>query len=522
MVEVRASCSLAELLCALSFATDMSMGQLMEHGLKTGYIGLQIADTLHLPEEDRQGIFYGSLLKDAGCTACATAFSTFFAGDDLGARSDFILLDHDSMKDAVAWFWRHAPQDVSIAGRIANVFSFLTECRGVMKDSMTSHCEVGEMFTRRLGLPEPVQATVRFAWERWDGKGMAYGLKGSHIPIAARVLHLAQAVECAHWAGGAAAARAVARERQGKDFDPELVSAFFQSSVHGGFWQVLEQETAQETILQMKPSAHFDRITDDQLEGVCEVLADFADVKSRSTWNHSLTVADVAVKTARHMGLGQAQLTKLRLSALVHDLGKAAVPVRVLDKGEGLTGDEWERFQLHPYYTERVLSRVGPLADLAPEAASHHEWVNGEGYHRGLQGGQIPLGGRILAVADRFVTLSKTEGDAAEPENVLKEMRQHIGKQLDVECYEALSGSFTGSTRPKRMRGQDPRSGHLSDQEVEALQLVATGMTNRDVAKQLVISDKTVEHHLDHIYNKLGVSSRTSAVVFAVHQGIVT
>src|SRR5687768_18531466 len=99
MVEDRGSCSLAELLCALSFATDMSMGQLMEHGLKTGYIGLQIADTLHLPEEDRQGIFYGTLLKDAGCTACATTFSTFFAGDDLEARSDCILLDHDSMKE---------------------------------------------------------------------------------------------------------------------------------------------------------------------------------------------------------------------------------------------------------------------------------------------------------------------------------------------------------------------------------------------------------------------------------------
>lgn len=520
MVEDR-SCSLAELLCALSFATDMSMGQLMEHGLRTAYIGLQIADTMHLPEEDRQGIFYGALLKDAGCTACASIFSTFFAGNDLGPRSDCILLDHDSMKQAVAWFWRHAPQDVSIAGRIANVFSFLTECRGVMKESMAGHCEVGEMFARRLGLPQQVQEAVRYAWERWDGKGMAYGLNGSHIPIAAQVLHLSQVIECAYWAGGATAAKAMARERQGKDFNPELVAAFFKSSESPDFWPVLERENVQETVLQMKPPASFDKIAADQIEVVCEVLADFADVKSRNTWNHSLTVAEVAVKTARQMGLGQPQLTKIRLSALVHDLGKAAVPIGVLDKGEGLTGDEWERFRLHPYYTERVLARVGPLSDLAPDAASHHEWVNGEGYHRGLSSVQIPLGGRILAVSDTFVTLSRSEGDNVDARRILHKMREYVGERLDGECYEALLGSVTGSAPPKRTRGQDPRYGYLSDREIEVLRLVAAGMTNREVAKELVISDKTVEHHLEHIYNKLGVSSRTSAVVFAVQQGIV-
>src|SRR5205823_1007564 len=116
-------------LCALSFATDMSMGQLMEHGLKTGYISLRLADALHLDEEDRQGVFYGALLKDAGCTSCAGVFASFFDGNDLGARSDCLLLKPESIRDAVAWFWRHAPADPSIVERLGRFFSFMTECR---------------------------------------------------------------------------------------------------------------------------------------------------------------------------------------------------------------------------------------------------------------------------------------------------------------------------------------------------------------------------------------------------------
>ena len=402
--------SLAEILCALSFATDTSMGQFMEHGLKTGYISLRLADVLHLGEEDRQGVFYGALLKDAGCTSCAGIFASFFAGDDLGAGRDRLLMKPDSVRDAVAWFWRHAPQDPSIGGRLGNLFSFMTQCRSVMKESVTTHCEVAEMFVRRLGLPKSVQDAVRYAWERWDGNGLAFGLKGSNVPIVARILHLAQVVEVAHYFGGKAAAIAVATERRGNDFDPEVVAAFLQLSMRGDFWSILEQEATQATILEMKPPAPFDLIAEAQIETVCEVLADFADVKSRNTWNHSLAVAETAVTIGRNLGLQQAQVSKLRRSALVHDLGKAAVPVGVLDKTSGLTAGDWERFRMHPYFTERILARIEPLADLVPDAMSHHEWVNGQGYHRGTFGDQIPLGGRILAVADSYVTESRALG----------------------------------------------------------------------------------------------------------------
>jgi HD-GYP domain-containing protein (c-di-GMP phosphodiesterase class II) len=513
--------SLAEVLCALSFATDMSMGQLMEHGLKTGYIGLKIADALHLGEDDRQGVFYGALLKDAGCTSCAGIFASFFAGHDLGARRDCLLMKPDSVRDAVAWFWRHAPEDQSLGGRLGTLFSFMTQCRAVMKESVVAHCEVGEMFVRRLGLPKSVQDAVRYAWERWDGNGLAFGLKGSDVPAVARIIHVAQVAEVAHYFGGKAAAIAVATERRGNDFDPDIVAAFLQLTTRSDFWPILEKEQTQATILELRPSAPFDRISEAHCETVCEVLADFADVKSRNTWNHSLGVAQTAVAMARHLGLPQAQATKLKRSAMVQDLGMAAVPVGILDKTTDRTAADWERFRMHPYFTERILTRIEPLVELVPDAISHHEWINGQGYHRGTSGDQIPFGGRILAVADSYVTESRGAGDKADPEQILRQLKGQVGTQLDATCYEALVGSLKGSTPTLRARSHDPRAGGLTEREVEVLRLVGAGLTNRQIAQQLVISDKTVERHLENTFNKLGVSSRTSAVVFAVHQGIV-
>ncbi|HEX5415829.1 MAG TPA: HD domain-containing phosphohydrolase [Chloroflexota bacterium] len=512
--------SLAEILCALSFASDLAMGQVMEHGIKSGYLGLRIADALGLGPEEAQGVFYGALLKDAGCTATASVVATLFGGDELVARRDCFLVDTESVRNAVAWVWRHAQNEPSIARRLGRLATFMTEGQEVMTEGLTASCEVGEMFARRLGLPPLIQDTVRYSWERWDGRGMPFGRKAADLPVAARVLHLSQIVEVAHDLGGEAAAIAVASERQGSDFDPAVVAAFRRLAARSDFWPILRQAAAQETILAMKPFAPFDRIPESRIDLVCEVLADFADLKSRNTRNHSLEVAETAVAIGRRLGLPPAQVSNLRRSALVEDLGIAAVPAGILHKRDERTAAEWERYRLHPYFTERILVRIGPLANLVPDAISHHEWVDGTGYHRGIVGEQIPLGGRILAVADSFVTESRLDEEGNDPQRVLRKLQATAGSHLDVTCYEALAGSRKGP-RPTRARPRDARAGRLTEREVELLRLVGAGLTNRKIAQQLGISDRTVEHHLDNIFNKLGVSTRTSAVVFAVHQGLI-
>jgi DNA-binding CsgD family transcriptional regulator len=162
-----------------------------------------------------------------------------------------------------------------------------------------------------------------------------------------------------------------------------------------------------------------------------------------------------------------------------------------------------------------VLARVAPLRDLADDAGSHHEQPDGLGYPRGLIAERLSPGARALGVADVYVELSSRHpGD--DPGRVLALMQPLAGRQLDGACIDALRASVSMALPARR-----PKTGDLlTDREVEVIRLVAQGMTNREVGRALVISDKTVEHHVEHVLNKLGVTSRTAAVVYAVQHGL--
>jgi HD-GYP domain-containing protein (c-di-GMP phosphodiesterase class II) len=510
----------AALLCALSFATGLGLDERMEHGINSAYIGMQLADVLNLPGEEREAIFYGALLKDVGCTSCAAGFAAFFPDDELVPRSEFILVDPTHFNDSFTWLLSSAPEDSNLPNRISRLLSYLAQCGPILKEASRGHCEIAELFARRLGFPEYVQRTVRFQWERWDGKGQAYGLKGSEVPLTARILQVALALELAHGFGGPAAARALAREQCGARFDPEVVDAFLTVEKRADFWQPFEQGSVNSVILAMQPPTSADRMVEDKMEAVCEALADLVDVKTYESWNHSRIVAEVAVGMGSYLGLEGAELTKLRCAALVHDIGNVAIPFRILEKGDNRSASEWEYYRLHSYYTQRVLERVEPFRELAPAAAAAHEWINGQGYHRQLIGEQIPLHGRILAVADTYAQLIQQQDNQLEPEDALRIMRSSVGTQFDESCYDALTASLTGVHPIKRATPVHRQLGDLTEREAEVLHLLAQGQSNPQIANILVISRKTVEHHLEHIYNKIGVTCRTSAVVYAVQHGI--
>lgn len=331
---------------------------------------------------------------------------------------------------------------------------------------------------------------------------------------------MAQVLEVAHRFGGIAAAVAVSRQRKGKDFDPILVDTFLELSKRPDFWKPLDLDTAQDVILDMKPPSSFDHVSESQTDTICEVVADFTDIRSPHMWNHSQKVAALAVTIGRTLGLNQEQLTTLRRAALVHDIGKAVLPVGILEKRDNLSEREWEQFRLHPYYTERILSRVEKFRPLASEAAAHHEHMDGQGYHRQLKRDQIPLGGRVLAVADAYELLSM-DGEQENPQLVLQRMRPLTGPQLDVDCFEALVASLGQDTLLTRRTAKGQPRHILSGRESEVLKELTNGLTNKQIGRALVISENTVERHLDNIYNKLGVSNRTSAVVWAVHHDLI-
>jgi HD-GYP domain-containing protein (c-di-GMP phosphodiesterase class II)/DNA-binding CsgD family transcriptional regulator len=517
----RADEDLAVLLCTLSFATGLAFGGHMEHGLGSAFLGLQIADELVLAEEEREAIFYGALLKDVACTACSAGIAAFLPDEEQVSLSDVVLLDPSQFGDMIGWVSKYLRLDAHLPGRVAKLLSFLVQCGPIVKETMRSHCEVAELFARHLGFPDYVQKALRFQWERWDGKGMAYRLKGATIPRAARILHLAQVLELMYRFGGSAAAQALAQEKRATRFDPEGVDAFLALAQRADFWSIFEEQSTQEALLARRPPTRAGHAQEDQAELVCEALADFIDLKTRETWHHSRVVAEVAVGIGACLGLGSRELTMLRRAALVHDIGKVAVPIAILAKGEQRSSSEWEIYRLHSYYTQRILERVNAFQELAQAAAAHHEWMNGQGYHRQLCGEQIPLHGRILAVANTYARLVQQQGDKKDSTDTLLKMGSRVGTQFDRSCYNALVTLLTGACSFGNDAFRPRKVGSLTEREVEVLCLLAQGCNTPQIARSLAISKKTVEHHLSHIYNKIGVTCRTAAVVYAVQQGLV-
>ena len=210
----------------------------------------------------------------------------------------------------------------------------------------------------------------------------------------------------------------------------------------------------------------------------------------------------------------------MRRAACVHDLGRVGVSAAIWDKAGPLRSGEWEQVRLHPYYTERVLARSRILSPLGALAALHHERLDGSGYHGGLPATMLPLTARILAAADAYhaMTEPRSHRPALTPEAAAEEARREVrAGRLDGEAVSAVLAVAGHRVRPASREW----AAGLSEREVEVLRLVARGHSNRQTAQSLVIAEKTVGHHIQHIYAKIGVSTRAAATLFAMQHDLL-
>jgi HD-GYP domain-containing protein (c-di-GMP phosphodiesterase class II) len=259
-------------------------------------------------------------------------------------------------------------------------------------------------------------------------------------------------------------------------------------------------------------------IPDDRVDACLSAVADFADLKSTWTIGHSRDVADIAELAGAAAGLPSAAITQLRRAALVHDVGRVAVPVRVWNKPGPLSRDERERVRLHAYYTERVLEAAGGLRSLARLAGSHGERSDGSGYHRGCRTAELPPAAWLLAAADCYQAMR--EPRPHRPALSAQEAADQLTRSADAGRLPAESVSAVLAAAGMR-RPPVRRPAGLSDREWEVLSLLATGLATKQIARYLGISAKTCDHHIQSVYAKAGVSSRAAATLFALEHGLV-
>jgi HD-GYP domain-containing protein (c-di-GMP phosphodiesterase class II) len=178
-----------------------------------------------------------------------------------------------------------------------------------------------------------------------------------------------------------------------------------------------------------------------------ESMADVVDRRDRYTFQHSQSVADHAVRIARQMHLAEREVEQIRLAARVHDLGKIAVPDEVLHKAGRLTDDEFALMKKHPETGAEILAKFPDYRQGRELVLAHHERIDGRGYPRGLSGSAIPLGARIMAVADAWdaMTSDRPYREALGQEVALGELMRGRGTQWDTDAVEAFAATLPGA-----------------------------------------------------------------------------
>jgi HD-GYP domain-containing protein (c-di-GMP phosphodiesterase class II) len=261
------------------------------------------------------------------------------------------------------------------------------------------------------------------------------------------------------------------------------------------------------------------------LDDALSVAADFIDLKSPFMAGHSRRCARLAERAGQELRLTDDQITTLRRAALVHQFGTTAVPNSIWDKPGPLTRAEFERVELHPMLTEQMLRRSPGLSVLNPVASAHHERSDGSGYHKHVGADALEPGARVLAAVDVYVGLTSDRADrrAVTVTEAAHELRRLVSRGLlahdAVEAVLAAAGHAPAVT-PASPAVQRP--GGLTTREVEVLRLAARGLTTREIADRLFISPKTADHHIQHVYTKIGVSTRAAAALWAMQNSVVS
>jgi HD-GYP domain-containing protein (c-di-GMP phosphodiesterase class II) len=485
-----AEARLAELVAALSLGIDLGFGQPMEHVLRQCLIALRLAERLGLDEQQRADVYYTSLLINVGCHSDAHEQAKWF-GDDFAAKA--IKYDHEPrslrmMATGLSYLGHGHPPLHRFRLGLEFVLSGHREVDGMVE----SHSQIARMLGEELVLPETVLSSLAASYEQWDGRGWPGELQGDAVPLPARISQFAEFVEVANRLGGVDGAVKIARRRRGRQFDPQVADAL----VHDpSVLPAPAEASSWSDVIRSEPGLAV-LLDDDQLDTALAAIASFVDLKSPYFLGHARAVADLAATAAAGAGLSAADVQLVRRAGLVHDLGRLGVSNAILDKREPLGAGEWERLHLQAYITDRMLRQSEALAPLARNALP----------------AQLA---RLLDAANAYQAMRepRPHREALAPDVAARELR---AGPYDADAVGAVLAA-AGHRVARRREGP----AGLTPREVEVLRLLARGLSNKEIAKRLSISPKTVGNHADHIYAKIDAQSRAAAAFFAMREGLL-
>ena len=207
--------------------------------------------------------------------------------------------------------------------------------------------------------------------------------------------------------------------------------------------------------------------------GTVKGLAAAIDGKDPYTRGHSERVSRISTAIAQRLGLPEDECEKIRISALLHDVGKIAIDDNILKKPAALTDDEFLIMKQHPQKGYKFMSQIAAMKEFLPGMYMHHEMVNGQGYPQGLKGDEIPLMGKIVAVADTFdaMTTDRPYQQAMKFEDAVARIQSFVGTRYDSVVVDAfVAACDDGQIRPGsvKLKSRVTPNGNMAARVVEA------------------------------------------------------
>jgi HD-GYP domain-containing protein (c-di-GMP phosphodiesterase class II) len=511
-----ADARLAEIVASLSLATEPAAGVPPETAARAALLAVEIAAEVGLAPAERRDVFYATLLRYIGCSGFAHETAWYGAGDDVGLLRALTPMDEGSPRSVLSSIVGRVGRGAGAANRARSVVRVLSDPTLGGKIA-AAHCEQAVHLAAHLGLGARVIEALGQMYERWDGKGGPCGLAGDRIAILPRVMRVALCMELHRAFEGAGAAVEVLLARRGGELDPSIVDAV--SPRARDLVAMIDAPSVWDPLLAAEPVPH-ERLAPARVGDLALAFARFVDLKSPFTLSHSTGVATLCAAALERCGASPEERENGRISALLHDLGRASVSNGIWDKPAALGPLERERVQQHVTESERVLSRTPLLAPYVAVVGAHHERLDGSGYPRRAMSSSMGRVARVLAAADVCHALGEDRAHrpALSSDAIARTMADEAkAGRLDRDAVEAVLAA--SGRRVPRLRG-DPPAG-LTDREIEVLRLLARGLSNKEIGKRLFISGRTVGHHVAHLYEKTGVRTRAAAALFAVEHDLV-
>jgi HD-GYP domain-containing protein (c-di-GMP phosphodiesterase class II) len=505
----------AEVVGALSLATDLGTGQPLEHALRTAVLAVRLGELAGASVEELADTYYVALLHASGCTSNGHEAAQLY-GDDIAHRAAFFLIDPTNPAEVLAFYRAYVGAGRPPEVREAILEDAIANAGPRARDSFAAMCEVAQRFAGWLDLGPGIEGALEYVFARWDGRGFP-NARGDEIPLSMRLLHVARDVSLFLTASGLDEARSVVDQRTGAAYEPRLAKLALRN--FGDLLAGLDEARIWEQALEAEPFPEL-WIEGERVDAAFTAIAALTGLKSPWLREHSTNVAELAEAAAWRLGLPAESVTLLRRAALAQDLGRVGVSNAIWEKPGALGFGEWERVRLHPHFSERAFAQSRALAPIGRLAGSHHERLDGSGYHRGTSGTALDLQARILAAADCYSAMREARPhrpalDATAAEDELQ--RELAAGRLDPDAVDAVLGA-AGHRVPGRPR---KLAAGLTERELQVLLVLVRGGSNQQIADDLGISAKTVGHHIQHVYQKAGVRSRAAATVWAFEHDLV-